>query len=136
MPDIIPLIVGLIVFASSLISLSLGLSVTIIEIALGTFAGGLGLKADEWMIYMAGFGGIVLTFLAGAEVENFSTGMLDNGQGFFVVERSLFQPVGGDIHDAFEAPHAKLLINNTLMHVHDVPLTRTTRPLTLSRPSA
>lgn len=69
MPDIIPLIVGLIVFASSLISLSLGLSVTIIEIALGTFAGWLGLMADEWMIYMAGFGGIVLTFLAGAEVD-------------------------------------------------------------------
>ena len=69
MPDNIPLIVGLIVFASSLISLRVGLSVTIIEIILGTFAGALGLKTEEWMMYLAGFGGIVLTFLAGAEID-------------------------------------------------------------------
>lgn len=69
MPDNIPLIVGLIVFASSLISLRVGLSVTIIEIILGTLAGALGLKTEEWMMYLAGFGGIVLTFLAGAEID-------------------------------------------------------------------
>ena len=69
MPDNIPLIVGLIVFASSLISLRVGLSVTIIEILLGTLAGALGLKTEEWMMYLAGFGGIVLTFLAGAEID-------------------------------------------------------------------
>ena len=69
MPDNVPLIVGLIVFASSLISLRVGLSVTIIEIILGTVAGALGLKTEEWMMYLAGFGGIVLTFLAGAEID-------------------------------------------------------------------
>jgi len=69
MPDNVPLIVGLIVFASSLISLRVGLSVTIIEIILGTLAGALGLKTEEWMMYLAGFGGIVLTFLAGAEID-------------------------------------------------------------------
>ncbi|MFZ3072357.1 MAG: cation:proton antiporter [Thermodesulfobacteriota bacterium] len=68
-PDIIPLIAGLIILASSLISLKLGLSVAIIEILIGSIAGNLGVRAEEWMLYFAGFGGIVLTFLAGAEVD-------------------------------------------------------------------
>ena len=68
-PDIIPLIAGLIIFVSSLISLKLGLSVAVIEISIGVIAGNLGLRAEEWMVYFAGFGGIVLTFLAGAEVD-------------------------------------------------------------------
>ncbi|MEK7881270.1 MAG: cation:proton antiporter, partial [Deltaproteobacteria bacterium] len=68
-PDIIPLIAGLIIFVSSLISLKLGLSVAVIEICIGVIAGNLGLRAEEWMLYFAGFGGIVLTFLAGAEVD-------------------------------------------------------------------
>ncbi len=67
--DYIPLIVGLLVFISSLISLEIGLSVAIIEIVLGVIAGNLGLKPEEWMLYLAGFGGIVLTFLAGAEID-------------------------------------------------------------------
>jgi len=67
--DIIPLIVGLLVFISSLISLKAGLSVAIIEIISGVIAGAFGLTAEEWMMYLAGFGGIVLTFLAGAEVD-------------------------------------------------------------------
>ncbi len=67
--DIAPLIVGVLIFISSLISLKLGLSVAIIEIVLGVVAGNLGLKAEEWMMFLAGFGGIVLTFLAGAEID-------------------------------------------------------------------
>jgi Kef-type K+ transport system membrane component KefB len=67
--DAIPLIIGAIVFLSSLISLKLGLSVAIVEIILGAAAGNLGLKPEEWMIYMAGFGGIILTFLAGTEID-------------------------------------------------------------------
>ena len=67
--DHIPLIVGLLVFISSLISLKIGLSVAIIEIVLGVIAGNLGLMPEEWMLYLAGFGGIVLTFLAGAEID-------------------------------------------------------------------
>jgi hypothetical protein len=38
--------------------------------------------------------------------------MFDDGQGFFVTERALLQPVGGDIHDTLEASHAELLVNN------------------------
>ena len=67
--DIGSLIFGLLVFLSSLISLRLGLSVAIIEMAFGAAAGNLGLKPEPWMQYMAGFGGIVLTFLAGTEID-------------------------------------------------------------------
>ena len=68
-PDVIPLIVGLLVFLASLISLEIKLSVAIIEILLGAIAGHFGLQTQEWMLYLAGFGGIVLTFLAGAEID-------------------------------------------------------------------
>lgn len=68
-PDKIPLVAGFLIFAASLLSLRLGLSVAIFEILLGLTAGNLGLRAQDWMVYIAGFGGIVLTFLAGAEVD-------------------------------------------------------------------
>ena len=67
--DVTPLIVGGLVFLSSLISLKLGLSVAIIEIILGAVAGNFGLRSTEWMNYMAAFGGIILTFLAGTEID-------------------------------------------------------------------
>ncbi|OIO73373.1 MAG: potassium transporter [Elusimicrobia bacterium CG1_02_37_114] len=65
----VPLIVGLLVFLSSLISLRIGISVAIIEIITGTFAGNLGLKPEDWMLYLANFGGIILTYLAGTEID-------------------------------------------------------------------
>ena len=65
----IPLIVGILVFVSSLISLRIGISVAIIEILAGTIAGNFGLKTEEWMIYLANFGGIILTYLAGTEID-------------------------------------------------------------------
>jgi len=67
--DIIPLIAGLIILGASLISLRLGLSVAIIEIILGAVAGNLGFKTEPWMLYLASFGGITLTFLAGTEID-------------------------------------------------------------------
>jgi len=67
--DYIPLVVGLLVFLASIISLRVGLSVAIIEIALGAVAGNLGLKTEEWMLYIAQFGGIILTYLAGTEID-------------------------------------------------------------------
>ena len=68
--DAVPLIAGALVFLASLISLRVGLSVAIIELLLGVVAGNyLGFQAEPWMTYLAGFGGIVLTFLAGAEVD-------------------------------------------------------------------
>jgi len=69
-PTLVPLIAGILVFLASLISLKLGLSVAIIEILLGVIAGNyLGMQPEPWMTYLAGFGGILLTFLAGAEVD-------------------------------------------------------------------
>ncbi|MBI2852767.1 MAG: cation:proton antiporter [Chloroflexi bacterium] len=67
--SIIPLVMGTIVLLASLISLKLGLSVAIIEILLGAAGGSLGLHAQDWMIYLASFGGITLTFLAGTEID-------------------------------------------------------------------
>ncbi len=66
---IIPLVMGIIVLVASLISLKLGLSVAIIEILLGAVGGSLGLHVQDWMTYLAGFGGITLTFLAGTEID-------------------------------------------------------------------
>lgn len=67
--DYVPVVVGLLVFLASIVSLRLGLSVAIIEIALGAIAGNLGLHTEEWMLYIAQFGGIILTYLAGTEID-------------------------------------------------------------------
>ncbi len=86
--DLVPLIVGGLVFLSSILSLKLGLSVAIIEILLGAVGGYFGLKPAEWMTYLAGFGGILLTYLAGTEIdtrlmrEKFKESMLIGGFSF------------------------------------------------------
>jgi len=67
--DFTPLLVGLIIYLASIISIRFGISVAIVEILAGTIAGNLGLHPQEWMTYLAGFGGIILTFLAGAEID-------------------------------------------------------------------
>jgi Kef-type K+ transport system membrane component KefB len=57
-------------FLAGLISVELGLAAAIIEITLGVIGGNvLGLQQLDWVIYIAGFGGILLTFMAGAEVD-------------------------------------------------------------------
>src|SRR5262249_27553736 len=56
--------------ASALISIRLALSVALVEIIVGAFGGNLiGLPLAPWVNYIAGFGAILLTFLAGAEVD-------------------------------------------------------------------
>src|SRR3972149_11845355 len=55
---------------ASLISIRLGLSVALTEIVFGVAAGNaFHLQTNEWINFLAGFGSIVLTFLAGAEIE-------------------------------------------------------------------
>ncbi|MBM3269993.1 MAG: cation:proton antiporter [Candidatus Sericytochromatia bacterium] len=55
---------------ASLISIRLGLSIALVEIVLGVVGGNfLGLRAVEWTDFLAGAGAIVLTFLAGAEID-------------------------------------------------------------------
>jgi len=62
--------VALLIFLASVVSVEVALSAAIIEIAAGVVAGNfLGLRPAPWMDFLAGFGGILLTFLAGAEVD-------------------------------------------------------------------
>lgn len=61
--------IGLALLAS-LISIRIALSVALIEIVLGAFAGNLiHLDLTPWVNYLAGVGAILLTFLAGAEID-------------------------------------------------------------------
>jgi Kef-type K+ transport system membrane component KefB len=55
---------------SSLISIRVAISVALIEIMVGAFGGNLlGLTSTTWVNYLAGVGAILLTFLAGAEID-------------------------------------------------------------------
>jgi len=61
--------IGLALLAS-LISIRVGISVALVEIVVGAFAGNLiGLSAASWVSYLAGVGAVLLTFLAGAEID-------------------------------------------------------------------
>jgi len=61
--------IGLALLAS-LISIRVAVSVALIEIVLGAFGGNLlGMTPNDWISYLAGVGAIVLTFLAGAEID-------------------------------------------------------------------
>ncbi|BDZ67105.1 cation:proton antiporter [Methanobacterium ferruginis] len=68
--DISPLILGFIILFASLISLRFGISVAILEIIFGVIVGNIfNISPEGWMIYISSFGGIFLTFLAGAETD-------------------------------------------------------------------
>ncbi|MFH1028082.1 MAG: cation:proton antiporter, partial [Pseudomonadota bacterium] len=57
-------------FLSALISMRLAISVALVEIVMGAVGGNwLGLAPTPWTNYLAGVGSILLTFLAGAEVD-------------------------------------------------------------------
>ena len=61
--------IGLALLAS-LISIRVTISVALIEIVVGAVAGNLvGLQITDWVNFLAGFGAILLTFLAGAEID-------------------------------------------------------------------
>src|SRR3989442_13080992 len=64
------MVLAALIFLASLISVELGLSAAIIETALGVVGGNfLGVERQEWIRFLAAFGGILLTFMAGAEVD-------------------------------------------------------------------
>jgi Kef-type K+ transport system membrane component KefB len=63
-------------FLASLISIRIGISVALVEIFLGFVGGNFGayfgsaiFQPNAWINFLAGFGSVVLTFLAGAEIE-------------------------------------------------------------------
>lgn len=56
--------------AASVLSVSLAVSVALTEIVVGAIAGNLlHLQLNDWVNWLAGFGAILLTFLAGAEID-------------------------------------------------------------------
>ena len=55
---------------ASLISIRIGVSVALIEIVLGVLAGNaFGFHTSDWINFLASFGAVLLTFLAGAEID-------------------------------------------------------------------
>ena len=55
---------------ASIISIRVAISVALIEIMVGALAGNaIGLPLTEWVNFLAGFGAILLTFLAGTEID-------------------------------------------------------------------
>jgi Kef-type K+ transport system membrane component KefB len=56
--------------AAALVSMRLAISVALVELVVGAAAGNaVGLPVTAWVNYLAGAGAIVLTFLAGAEID-------------------------------------------------------------------
>ena len=69
-PLYVAMVLAIVVMAASMLSVELGLSIAVVEIALGVVVGNtLHLEASAWLTFLASFGSIVLTFLAGAEVD-------------------------------------------------------------------
>jgi Kef-type K+ transport system membrane component KefB len=63
-------VLAAVVLLASVLSVELGLAVALIELSLGVVVGNLfDLHSQEWLDFIAAFASIVLTFLAGLEVE-------------------------------------------------------------------
>src|SRR5207245_5184730 len=63
-------ILAALILVAAIISVEFGISVAIIEITLGVAASSLfGLRPTPWIDFIGSFAGIVLTFMAGAEVD-------------------------------------------------------------------
>lgn len=61
---------ALLILIASMVSVELAISAAILEIVLGVLAGNaLGVSTTPWIDFLAGFASVVLTFLAGAEVD-------------------------------------------------------------------
>jgi Kef-type K+ transport system membrane component KefB len=63
-------VLAAVVVLASVVSVELGVTVALVELALGVLVGNLfDLQSQEWLDFLAAFGSIVLTFLAGMEVD-------------------------------------------------------------------
>jgi Kef-type K+ transport system membrane component KefB len=63
-------VLAAIVLVASTVSVELGVTVALLELTLGVAAGNLvHLQTQDWLDFIAQFGSIVLTFLAGMEVD-------------------------------------------------------------------
>jgi Kef-type K+ transport system membrane component KefB len=60
----------LLAFVASILSIRTGISVALVEIAMGVIAGNfVGFHTNDWINFLATFGAGLLTFLAGAEID-------------------------------------------------------------------
>jgi Kef-type K+ transport system membrane component KefB len=93
------------VLAASTVSVELGLSVALIELFVGMLVGNaLSLDVPGWLSFIGSFAGIVLTFLAGAEVDvpqlrrewkaSVSLGLVSFGAPFIVVALLAYYGLG------------------------------------------
>ncbi len=63
-------VLAAVVLVASVLSVELGVTVALLELTLGVVAGNLfHLQTQEWLDFIAKFASIVLTFLAGMEVD-------------------------------------------------------------------
>ncbi len=63
-------VAALLILLASMLSVELAISAAIIELVLGVFAGNVvGMTSTPWIDFLATFASVVLTFLAGAEVD-------------------------------------------------------------------
>lgn len=63
-------LLSLLVLGAGVLSVEIGISAAIVEMLLGVVAANLlALSAPSWMVFVASLGGVLLTFLAGAEVD-------------------------------------------------------------------
>jgi len=63
-------VLAAVVLLASVLSVELGVTVALLELTLGVVAGNLfHLQTQEWLDFIAKFASIVLTFLAGMEVD-------------------------------------------------------------------
>ena len=64
-------ILAVAVLIASMVSVEIGISVALIELALGVALGNIVQPRPDpsWLVFIAGFASVVLTFLAGAEVD-------------------------------------------------------------------
>jgi len=88
---LIAAILTALIFIAGTISIELGLSAAIIEIVFGVIAGNLfNIQPTPWLTFIASTGGILLTFLAGTEVniavmrEKFKESLLIGGLSFLL----------------------------------------------------
>ena len=60
----------LLALIATMLSIRLGISVALMEIAVGVVGGNaMSIEITPWVTFLAGFGAVVLTFLAGAEID-------------------------------------------------------------------
>src|SRR3972149_1843897 len=87
----IALEIGALILIASMISREIGVSIAIVEIVLGIIGGNfLKLETTAWITFLASFASIVLTFLAGVEVDpqvlrsKFKESLLIGGFSFLI----------------------------------------------------